>query len=83
MTITITGLRAAAIESAEHASFYGIWGNANGCIEGRRAAYNAVADYLAENNISYYAFLVNSTKTIDTTGTKIPYKAEINFTVDR
>ena len=78
-TITITGLRAAAIERANNASFYGIYGTANACISGRIAAEDAVWDDLKETGTTCAWFDILSAKTIDTTGTKTPYKAVIKY----
>ena len=84
-TITITGLGAAAIEVANRASFYGInksFGDLHDTAPGRRAAEDAVRDWLAANGISWNSFLILKARTIDTSGTKTPYKAEIDFTWD-
>lgn len=84
-TITITGTRAAAIEAANHASFYGInksFGNLSEIIPGRIAAHDAVREYLKENGIQWNSFYIIKARTIDTTGTKTPYKAEIDFSYD-
>ena len=79
-SIVVTGIRAAEIEAANHASFYGIWGNAPGCIPGRIAAHDAVREYLA--GMDYYSFNILGAKTISTDGTKTSYKASIDFSVE-
>jgi len=84
-TITITGLGAAAIEVANRASFYGInklFGDLRDTAPGRRAAEDAVREWLEANGISWNSFLILKARTIDTSGTKTPYKAEIDFTWD-
>jgi len=84
-TITITGLRAAAIEAANHASFYGInktFGPLHEIIPGRIAAEDAVKEYLNSNGIHWNSFWIIKARTIDTSGTKTPYKAEIDFNYD-
>lgn len=84
-TITITGVGAAAIEAANNASFYGIkktFGDLHEIIPGRIAAEDAVRDWLAANGISWNSFLILKARTIDTSGTKTPYKAEIDFIWD-
>jgi hypothetical protein len=84
-TITVTGLRAAAIEAANHASFYGIkksFGDLSEIIPGRIAAEDSVREYLNGNGIEYNSFWIIKARTIDTTGAKTPYKAEIDFSYD-
>ena len=82
ITITITGIDAYYIERANRASFYGINGNANDCAAGRRAAERAVKAYLADNGINWNSYDILKARTIDTTGTKTPYKAEIDARID-
>ena len=84
-TITITGLGAAAIERANRASFYGIkkmFGNCSDTTPGLIAAEEAVRDWLEANGIAWNSFLILGARTIDTSGTKTPYKAEIDFNWD-
>lgn len=78
-TITVIGMRAAAIERANNASFYGIYGTGNACIAGRIAAEYAVWDDLKETGTTCAWFDVLSAKTIDASGTKTPYKAVIKY----
>lgn len=84
-TITVSGLRAAAIEQANNASFYGInksFGNLSETTPGRIAAVDAVREYLQNSGIEYNSFWIIKARTIDTTGTIIPYLAEIDFNYD-
>ena len=78
-TITVTGPRAAAIERANNASVYGIYCNARACTDGRIAANNEVYEHLRETVGAWSWFDILSTKTIDTTGTRVPYMAEIKY----
>lgn len=84
-TITITGIGAALIEKANRASFYGI-NKSVGCLRdtapGRKAADEAVRDYLESNGISWNSFWIVKARTIDTSGTPVPYMAEIDFCYD-
>ena len=85
ITITVTGIAAALIEKANNASFYGIkklFGDLTDTAPGRIAAEEAVREYLKSNNIEYHGFELIKARTIDTTGTKTPYKAEIDFIYD-
>ena len=81
-TITLTGVAAHDIEMANRANFYGIWGNGAYCAAGLRAAHDAVNEYLEQTKTFCYASMILGTRTIDTTGTKTPYKAEIDFLLD-
>ena len=84
-TITITGIGAALIEKANNASFYGIkksFGNTTDTAPGLIAAEDAVRKYLKSNGIDWNSFSIIKARTIDTSGTPIPYKAEIDFTFD-
>lgn len=81
-TITVTGIRAHLIEEANRASFYGINGNSPACIPGRIAAENTVRDHLKSTVKEWNSFYVLRTRTVDTSGTPIPYKAEIDFIYD-
>ena len=84
-TITITGVGAAAIEAANNASFYGIkktFGDLHKIIPGRIAAEDAVRIWLDGNLIPWNSFWILAARTIDTSGTKTPYKAEIDFDWD-
>ena len=83
--ITITGFGAYAIENANHASFYGInktFGNLSETAPGRAAAHNAIEKWLGAHGIDWNSFWIISARTIDTSGTKTPYKAEIVFAYD-
>ena len=82
ITITITGTGAAAIEAANNASFYGIHKICPECTPGAIAATNAVRDYLEANHIDWNSFWISKARTIDTSGTKVSYKAEIDFDYD-
>lgn len=82
VTITVTGLRAAAIEEANRAHPYGIHAYRHDTRDGLIAAEAAVRDYLAENKINWNSFEILRTRTIDTTGTKTPYKATVTFVYD-
>ena len=85
ITITVTGITAALIERANNASFYGIkkyFGNLADTAPGRAAAEDAVRDYLEANHIAWNGFEILRARTIDTTGTKTPYKSEIDFIFD-
>ncbi len=84
-TITITGVGAAAIETANRASFYGIrktFGNLTNITPGRMAAEDAVRIWLDGNRILWNSFWILDARTIDTSGTKTPYMAEIDFDWD-
>ena len=84
-TITITGPGAAAIEKANEASFYGIFKSfmpTPETIAGNIAANEAVTKWLNENHPDWNSFLLVAARTIDTSGTKTPYKAEIDFKFD-
>ena len=81
-TITLNGIGAALIERANNASFYGVmksFGNTHDTISGRIAAEDAVRAHLKDSGISWNSFWIIKTRTIDTSGTKTPYKAEIDF----
>jgi hypothetical protein len=81
-TITLTGIGAAQIERANHASFYGVmksFGNTSDTMPGRIAAEDAVRDHLEKSGIAWNSFWIVKARTIDTSGTKTPYKAEIDF----
>lgn len=83
-TITVTGLRAAAIIQANSASFYGInslSATSPAIIAGQIAARAAVRDYLASAGIPWNAFDIVGAETIDTNGTPTPYAAKVAFTV--
>ena len=85
VTISVTGTRAASIQRANNASFYGvnkIFGDLSNTAPGRKAAEDAVRDYLTGNGIAWNSFDIVRTRTIDTAGTPVPYKAEINFNYD-
>jgi len=85
ITITVTGYRAAAIEKANHASFEGVnklFGNLHDTAPGRAAAEDAIREYLKANSIDWNSFWIIKARTIDTAGTKTPYKAEIDFSYD-
>ena len=84
-TIVMTGIGAAYIEKANNASVYGIkkmFGNLDDIIPGRTAAEMAVHDFLEEHVIGWNSFDILKARTIDTTGTPCPYKAEIDFVYD-
>lgn len=84
-TITVTGYAAAMIEKANNASFYGImksFGNVHDTAPGRIAAENAVEKWLDDNHIGWNSFSIINARTIDTSGEKEPYKAEIDFSYD-
>ena len=83
-TVTVTGLPAAAIERANRASFYGIkklWPSVPECIAGRNAAEESVSDALARSGIAWNSYELLRTRSIDTAGTPVPYKAEIDFII--
>lgn len=85
ITITVTGLRAAAIEAAYHDHFYGImksFMSTPATAAGRAAAEDAAREYLARKGIQYNSFWIIRGRVIDTSGTKTPYKAEIDFNYD-
>lgn len=85
VTITVTGSAAAAIEAANHASFYGInklWPSHPACTAGRNAARAAVKAWLEDHGINWNSFDLLCARTIDTAGSKAPYKAEIDFSYD-
>jgi len=84
-TITATGITAALIERANNASFYGIkksFGDLTETAPGWIAAENACKKYLVDNGICWNSFYIIKARTIDTTGTPVPYKAEIDFSYD-
>lgn len=84
-TITVTGVPAAAIERANRASFYGIkklFGDIRDTVPGARAASESVFAALARSGIAYYAVDILRARSIDTSGTPVPYKAEIDFVID-
>lgn len=81
-TVTVTGLPAHDIEVANRSSFYGIRGNGPACGAGARAASETVSEALARSGIFCYSYSIIKTRTIDTSGTPVPYKAEIDFIID-
>lgn len=84
-TVTVSDLRAADIERANRASFYGIkklWPSVPECVAGRRAAEDAVSEALARSNIEWNSYGLLRARSINTSGTPVPYKAEIDFIVD-
>ena len=84
-TISLTGTGAALIERANNASFYGIkksFGNCSDTAPGARAAADAVSSYLDTSGIRVYGFDILKARTIDTSVTPVPYKAEIDFIYD-
>lgn len=84
-TITVTGHRAALIEIANRASFYGInksFGNTSEIVTGLKAARDSVKEWLTANGIDYNGFLVIAARTVDSTDAKVHYMAEIDFSYD-
>ena len=81
-TITVTGLLARDIERAERASFYGIFGNVPEAWEARAECSERVELFMETYRPEYYSFLITKAKSIDTTGTKIPYQATITFEIE-
>ena len=85
ITITVTGHAAALIEKANNASFYGImksFGSLADTAPGRAAAEDAVSKWLDDHEIDYHGFNILKARTIDTSGEKTPYRAEIDFIYD-
>lgn len=82
ITIIVTGLTAAAIEEAEHASFYGIHGDNEHAYQAQRSARKAIKSYIEANKINWQSAQIISANSIDTTGTKCPYKARLTFDVE-
>ena len=84
-TISLTGIGAALIEKANNASFYGIkksFGDCSDTAPGMEAACEAINEYLNREKIDCYGFDILKARTIDTSGTPVPYKAEIDFILD-
>ena len=82
ITITVTGYIAHLIERANRASFYGVYGNTNASAEAMRACCNAIEDYIIATSIPWQTAQIMTARTIDTTGTPIPYKAEITARIE-
>lgn len=80
-TITRTGHTAWTVIEAEHASFYGIHGDHHSCWAARGACEDEIKDFLLNHMIDWFWFEIISAKSIDTSGTPIPYKCEIKFRV--
>lgn len=81
-TVTVVGIPAAMIERANRASFYGVkkmFGNLSETAPGRKAAEEAAENWLEANGIDWNSLWIVKAKTIDTEGTKCPYKAEVTF----
>ena len=78
ITVTATGFDASYIVDANLAGFYGIFGNTTHAAAGRRAAYRIVDAYIAENNINVTDYDVLAARTVNTDGTPVPYKVEID-----
>ena len=82
-TISVTGIPAHDIEEANLAHFYGI--HAMYCpsvIPGRIAAEDAVHEAITRSGMNWNSYRILKARTIDTTGTPVPYKAEIDFVID-
>ena len=84
-TVTVTGLPAADIELANRANFYGIkklFPSVPECVAGAIAAEKAVSEALTRSGIAWDSFDLLRARSIDTEGTPVPYKAEIDFLID-
>ena len=73
---TLDGEPACAIGQAERASFYGI--HSTRSPEAARAVrliYDAIASFLTANRIACFSYSIISALSVDTDGTKTPYRA--------
>lgn len=82
ITTTITGLAAAAVEQANHASFYGIYGRAPECAAAMRAIMPYARAAVEAACPDWNGYIIRKARTIDTTGTQTPYMAEVTIDID-
>ena len=82
ITITVTGYTAYLIRRANCASFYGVYGRTDEGAKAIRACCTTVEDHITAAGIPWQAFQIMTARTIDTTGTPIPYKAEITARIE-
>lgn len=82
MELMVYGVVAAEIETAEHASFYGIDGTKHACIQARISTEKTIEKYLDKKGIEWNSFYILSARSINTEGEKTPYKAYITFEVE-
>lgn len=83
VTVFAYGSRAAAIEAAEHASFYGVFGDHARCYIARKACWDLASDYLRNEKIPWDSLSIIDARSIDTSGENTPYAAAVTFKVDR
>lgn len=81
LTFTLADLTAHAIEQAQRASFYGIYGNTPAAAQAMRATQEAVTDWMDEHAPSWTAYCVKSAQAMPTTGRE-GYRATVTVTVD-
>ena len=79
-SIIVSGYTAAAVATADRASFYGIHGNSHACATARACANHEVERYLNNIGANWNAFNVLWAKPINPDSSYC--KAEIVFTVE-
>lgn len=79
LTFCMQDYHAAAVETASHASFYGIHGDAPDCAVARRICLEEAEKRLSAAGIAWTWIYLLSADTIDTSGTKTPYAATVTI----